>query len=47
MRKTWEHRRPIIKFVINPYRKVKAPQEPIIRSEYAQSLFDEGAGWNE
>jgi len=47
MRKTWEHRRPIIKFKVSRLRKRKKEQQPIIRSEYAQSLFDEGAGFNE
>lgn len=47
MRKTWEHRRPIINFKISPYRKnLKLPQEPVKRSKYAQSLWDEGAGFN-
>ncbi len=38
-----------IKFVISPYRikKIKLPPKPIQRSEYAESLFQEGAGWNE
>lgn len=48
MRKTWEHRRPIIKFKVNPRRKNKAKQsEPITRSEYVKELFKIGAGWNE
>ncbi|HLR69443.1 MAG TPA: hypothetical protein VK105_20340 [Virgibacillus sp.] len=48
MRKTWEHRRPIIKFRISPYRKsVKPRPKPVKRSKYAESLFQEGAGWNE
>lgn len=48
MRKTWEHRRPIIKFSISPYRKnLKLPQKPVKRSKYAESLFKEGAGWND
>ncbi len=47
MRKTWEHRRPIIKLKVSPRRKRKKEQEPIKRSEYAQSLWDEGAGWND
>jgi len=47
MRKTWEHRRPIIKFKVSPRRKNKIEQEPVKRSEYAQSLFDEGAGFDE
>lgn len=25
--------------------QIKAKPEPIIRSEYAQSLWEEGAGW--
>lgn len=46
MRKTREHRRPLIKFKVSPRRKNKAKQsEPITRSEYAQSLWEKGAGW--
>lgn len=40
----------VIKFSINPSRKkkgVKMPPKPIVRSKYAESLFREGAGWNE
>lgn len=41
----------VIKFVCSknysPYKKPKKEQEPIKRSNYAQLLFDEGAGWNE
>lgn len=48
MRKTWEHRRPIIKFKVSPRRKSKAKQsEPITRSKYAKELFEIGAGFNE
>jgi len=38
-----------IKFTLNPYRKksLKSSSKPIQRSEYAKSLFDEGAGFNE
>jgi len=38
-----------IKFTLNPYRKkgLKSSVKPIQRSEYAKSLFDEGAGFNE
>lgn len=43
-------RRTVIKLSINPWRKrkeLKKPPKPIQRSKYAQSLFDEGAGWND
>lgn len=45
---TWTWRRPIIKFKISSWRRnLKLPPEPIKRSEYAESLFKEGAGWND
>lgn len=48
MRKTWEHRRPIIKFKVTPRRNyVRKTTDPITRSKYAQSLWNEGAGWND
>lgn len=38
-----------IKFTLDPYRKrsLNSSSKPIQKSEYAQLLFDEGAGWNE
>ncbi len=47
MRKTWEHRRPIIKFKVSPRRKRKKGQQPVKRSEYTKQLFQIGAGWND
>lgn len=47
-KKTWTWRKPIIKFSINPLRKnLKKSLEPVKRSKYAQSLWDEGAGWRD
>lgn len=46
-KKEFKHR---IKFGFSEWRKrkgIKQPQKPIKRSKYAQSLWDEGAGWNE
>lgn len=47
MRRTWEHRKPIIKLSISPYRKAKKLQEPVKASRYYKYLSEIGAGWNE
>lgn len=38
----------VIKWTINKYRRDKrtGPTKPVKRSEYAQYLFEKGAGWN-
>lgn len=46
-KREFKHR---IKFGFSEWRKrkgIKQPQKPIKRSKYAQSFWDEGAGWNE
>lgn len=47
MRKTWEHRRPIIKFKVSPGRKRKEQQQPIEPSRYFKYLSEIGAGWRD
>lgn len=45
-KKEYKHK---IKFGFSEYRKmkgVKRQPKPVKRSKYAQSLWDEGAGWN-